>query len=95
VAEGGWLVSSAGQHWFLAADAFGATFHRATEQEWSAANRELRLPAGAKLAGAVLTQGSFTLSLPVVGPVTSVAAAGATLAVTSAHTHTVTFVSLS
>jgi len=93
-ADGGWLVRSAEQHWYLTVDTFGATFHRATAEEWSAASLESNLPDGVTLTGSSLTQGSFTLTLPVAGPVTSVAASGSTLAVTSAHTHSLTFIAL-
>jgi hypothetical protein len=93
-ADGGWLVHSAEQHWYLTVDTFGATFHRATAEEWSAANLEPRLPDGVTLTGSTLTQRSFTLTLPVVGPVTSAAASGFTLAITSAHTHSLTFITL-
>jgi hypothetical protein len=93
-ADGGWLVRSAEQHWYLTIDTFGATYHRATAEEWSAANLEQGLPDGVTLTGSTLTQGPFTLSLPVAGPVTSVASSGLTLAVTSAHTHSLTFIAL-
>jgi hypothetical protein len=93
-AEGGWLVRSAEQHWYLTVDAFGATFHRAAAEEWDTANLQPRLPDGATLTGSTLQQGPFTLPLPVAGPVTSVAASGFTLAVTSAQTHTLTFIAL-
>jgi hypothetical protein len=92
--HGGWLVQSAGQHWFLAADVFGATFHRATADEWVAEAHELRLPDGVRVAGAELRYGTSTLAMPVAGPVTSIAASGSTIAVTSAHTHAVAFIAL-
>jgi hypothetical protein len=90
----GWLVQSAGQHWYLAADAFGATFHRATAEEWNTTSHEPQLPADVRLTGPALTLGSSTLQLPVVGPMTSVAVSGSTIAITSAHTHSVAFIAL-
>jgi len=92
--DGGWLVRSAEQHWYLALDAFGVTFHRATVDEWNAVSHEPRLPPDTALAGATLRQGSATLALPTVGPITSAAAAGSTVALTSAHTHSIAFVAL-
>jgi hypothetical protein len=93
-ADGGWLVCSAEQHWYVTVDTFGATYHRATAEEWNAADLEQGLPGGVTLTGSTLTQGSFTLSLPVAGPVTSVASSGFTVAFTSAHTHSLTFIAL-
>ena len=93
-ASDGWLVNSAGQHWYLVVDAFGATFHRATADEWSAANHQPRLPADVRIAGPTLTRGSTTLALPLVGPMTSLAISGTTLAITSAHTHSLAFITL-
>jgi hypothetical protein len=90
----GWLVQSAGQHWYLAVDTFGATFHRATAEEWNAANHELQLPAGVRLTGAALTRGPFTFPLPIAGPMTSIAVSGSTIAVTSTHTHSLAFIAL-
>jgi hypothetical protein len=90
----GWLVQSSGQHWYLAVDAFGATFHRATAEEWNAANHEFQLPAGVRLTGAALTRGPFTFPLPIAGPMTSIAVSGATIAVTSTHTHSLAFIAL-
>jgi len=93
-ADGGWLVRSAEQHWYLTVDTFGATFHRAAAEEWSAANLESGLPDGVALTGSTLAQGPAKLTLPVAGPVTSIAASGLTLAVSSAHTHPLTFIAL-
>jgi len=93
-ADDGWLVQSAGEHWYLAADAFGATFHRATAEEWDSASRAPVMPADVRITGPALTRGSTTFPLPLVGPITSFAVSGSTFAMTSAHTHVVTFIAL-
>jgi hypothetical protein len=91
---GGWLVRSADDYWFLTADAFGATFHRATAEEWDTANPEVRFPPKTKLSGQTLKQGATSLALPTSGPITSATTSGNTLALTSSHTHTILFVAL-
>jgi hypothetical protein len=92
--SGGWLVRSADDYWFLTADAFGATFHRATADEWNGANLDKRFPPDTRLTGQKLKQGSNSLTLPMSGPVTSATTSGNTLALTSSHTHTILFVAL-
>lgn len=92
--DDGWLVESAGEYWLLTADAFGATFHRADAHEWSAARRDPGLPRGAALVGDTLNVGSTRVELPLAGPVTSTAVAGAGLALTLAHTFSITLVAL-
>jgi hypothetical protein len=89
---GGWLVRSADDYWFLTVDAFGATFHRATVDEWNAVNHDAQLPPDTKLSGQTLKQGASSLTLPTSGPITSATTAGNTLALTSSHTHTILFV---
>ena len=91
---GGWLVRSADDHWFLTVDAFGATFHRATADEWNAVTHDVRLPPATRLSGQTLKQGASSISLPTSGPITSATTAGNTLALTSSHTHTILFVAL-
>jgi hypothetical protein len=92
--DGGWLVSSADDVWFLTVDAFGATFHRATADEWSDTKQDVQLPSGARLSGQMLKRGGESITIPVSGPITSTATSGNTLALTSAHTHTIVFVAL-
>jgi hypothetical protein len=92
--DGGWLVSSADDVWFLTVDAFGATFHRATADEWNATKHDTQLPSGARLTAQTLKHGAEFITLPISGPITSAATSGNTLALTSAHTHTILFVAL-
>jgi len=90
-AVGGQLaVTSAGECWWLVADAFGATFHRADPAALAGAARqpELRVGPGGVALGAV------ALPLPAIGAVTSAAAVPGTVAVTGTLTHAVTLVAL-
>lgn len=88
-AQNGWMVRSGDEFWFLAADAFGATFHRATDSEWSASG------AGDPVehVGMRLLYGGTTLELADAGPITSSAARGGAIACTFAHSYQVTLVS--
>lgn len=78
---GGWIVHSAGDHWFLVADAFGATLHRASAEEWNtASDREQRV--GKQFA------------LPDAGPITSSAPSERAIACTFAQSHQIVLVAL-
>jgi hypothetical protein len=92
--DGGWLVNSADDFWFLTVDAFGATFHRAMKDEWDAGKHDTQLPSGARLNGQTLKHSGESITLPIAGPITSAATSGNTLALTSGHTHTILFVAL-
>ncbi|MEZ0390524.1 MAG: hypothetical protein ACAI34_25820 [Verrucomicrobium sp.] len=71
------FVRSGTEGWLLTADAFGATFHRATEEELAAASPQIpQVPTGIEVP-------------PDVGPVTSVARLSHTVAITGALTHAV------
>jgi hypothetical protein len=87
---GSFVVTSAGESWLLAADAFGATFHRAD----GAPTPSAKLPPQARLEGRTLRLGARTIALPDRGEVTSAAADASTLALTFALSHAVTLVAL-
>ncbi len=77
--NGQWLAGSGGEHWLLMADAFGATFHRVVGQEMAPPPPPDRAAVAA-------------LRVPAdCGEVTSLAANGATTAVTASLTHAVLF----
>ncbi|HEX9936979.1 MAG TPA: hypothetical protein VGB15_07645 [Longimicrobium sp.] len=95
-------VSAAGEHlrvrsgddcWLLTADAFGATFHRATAEE-RADPRPAPVPPGVTARGTTVTVSGATLDLPELGEIGGVAANGTTLALTSPLTHAVVLVAL-
>ncbi|MES2705113.1 MAG: hypothetical protein V4726_00790 [Verrucomicrobiota bacterium] len=76
------FARSGADGWLLTADAFGATFHRATPEELSAALPQVpRVPDGIQIP-------------PDIGQVTSVARLDHTVAVTGALTHAVLLYSL-
>jgi hypothetical protein len=78
---GGWVVQSAGDYWFLVADAFGATLHRASVEEWNtASDRDQRV--------------GKQLELPDAGPITSSAPSERAIACTFAHSHQIVLVAL-
>lgn len=78
---GGWIVQSAGDFWFLVADAFGATLHRASAEEWnSASDRDQRV--------------GKQFQLPDAGTITSSAPSERAIACTFAHSHQIVLVAL-
>lgn len=96
-------VSAAGEHllvrsgddcWLLTADAFGATFHRATAEE-RADRRPASVPPGVTVRGTRVMVGSIAVELPELGEIGGVAANGTTLALTSPLTHAVVLIALS
>ena len=94
VAGGGecFLVESDGDAWILFADACGATFHRAGEEDLRAA-----AAGGARAPGwrgHRIEVGGQAIDLPVRGEVTSAALAASTLALTTSHSHSVLLVAL-
>ncbi|HEY8145184.1 MAG TPA: hypothetical protein VIG06_21030 [Kofleriaceae bacterium] len=94
VAGGGdcFVVESDGDAWILFADACGATFHRAGEEDLRAA-----AAGGARAPGwrgHRIEVGGQAIDLPVRGELTSAAVAASTLAVTSSHSHTLVLVGL-
>jgi hypothetical protein len=88
-AANGWMVRSGDEHWFLVADAFGATFHRASDGEWSASG------AGDPVehVGMRLRYGGTTIELADAGPITSSAARSGAIACTFAHSYQIALVS--
>lgn len=77
VAQDQLYVRSGNDGWLLTADAFGATFHRATPEELAAARPQIpQVPAGVEVPADI-------------GPVTSVARLDHTVAITGALTHAV------
>lgn len=81
--------------WLLTADAFGATFHRATTEEFERARARSTSPDGVALRGATLTVRGSTIGLPdVFGEPSSVCASRTTLALTSLRSHAILLVAL-
>lgn len=86
------VVHSRDEAWILIADAFGATFHRATNVQ-SALSPGRELPDGVSIKRNELVFRGQTL-VPMVGTVTSCAANEFTLAITTDATHAVLLVAL-
>jgi len=87
------LVHSGEECWLLTADAFGATFHRATAEE-RADPRPSSVPPGVTAKGTTLMVDGARMELPELGEIGGVAANGTTLALTSPFTHAVVLVAL-
>lgn len=85
---GGWIVQSAADYWFLVADAFGATLHRASVEEWNAASDQ-----GHHVGTRVVHAGQ-QLDLPGAGPITSSSLSEHAIACTFAHSHQIVLVAL-
>src|SRR5262249_1631555 len=88
------LARSGGECWLLTADAFGATFHRATVGEFEAASPESRMPVGLHFDGSRVAIDGARFEFPAIGEFTSAAANSTTLAITSRFTHSVVLVAL-
>jgi hypothetical protein len=89
------LTRSGDSSWLLKADAFGATFHRATTDQFEQARATSRLPVGVTLRGTTVTvQGMKTELSGVIDEVSSACASHTTLALTSPSTHTIVLVAL-
>ena len=81
--------------WLLEADAFGATFHRATQSEFENARARSTVPDGISVRGTTLIVHGTTVDLPnVFDRPSSVCGSRTTLAVTSPQTHAVLLVAL-
>jgi hypothetical protein len=87
------LVRSGGDCWLLTADAFGATFHRATPEESKDA-RPSSVPPGVTARGTTVSIDGARVDLPELGEINGVAANGTTLAVTSPLSHAVVLLAL-
>jgi hypothetical protein len=89
------FVRAGTQCWLLTADAFGATFHRATDEEFERARARSALPAGVALRGTALTVHGSTVDLPdVFDQLSSACGSSTTLALTSPRTHAIVLVAL-
>ena len=97
------LVASAGNDflarsdnacWLLTADVFGATFHRASLDDFEVASREQRLPPGLQVKGTRVVLNGKRVEFPELGDFTSAAANSTTLALTSRFTHSIMLVAL-
>jgi hypothetical protein len=85
------LVRSGGECWLLTADAFGATFHRATPEEWSAAPPSSP-PPGVTVRGSTLEVDGARVEVPELCEIGGVTACDDTLALTSPWSHAVVLV---
>jgi hypothetical protein len=88
------LVSSGGGCWLLAADVFGATFHRVDPAECAKTEPQPVLPSDVTIEGTTVGSNGVSLDLPELGSFSSVAANSHTLALTSPLTHAVVLVAL-
>lgn len=88
------LVYSGGDCWLLTADAFGATFHRATKAEFEDAQSNRSLPTRVKIKGSHILLDEQPFEFPALGDYGSVAANDTTLALTGRFTHTIVLVAL-
>jgi hypothetical protein len=89
------FVRSGRDCWVMKADAFGATFHRATSDEFDRARAATGFPDGVSLRGTTLSARGASADLAsVVGEVSSACANRSTLALTSPHTHAIVLVAL-
>lgn len=92
--DGALLVRSGSDAWVLAADAFGATFHRASGDEIARARAQLERPRDLALTDGVLSWRGKKLTLPLSGLVTSTVVTPTTLGVTTNQSHAVALVAL-
>lgn len=88
------LARSGNECWLLTADIFGATFHRATIQEFEAAKRDSRWPANLQVKGSRVVFNGDHLEFPALGEFSSAAVNETTLALTSPLTHSILLVAL-
>ncbi|WP_414660503.1 hypothetical protein [Horticoccus sp. 23ND18S-11] len=95
VAQGDhFFVSSGAEGWMLAADAFGATFHRAKPEERPVAPALTELPGRLRVTGVRLEFDGREVVVPDLGAPSSVAVNATTLAITSLLTHRVVLIAL-
>jgi hypothetical protein len=94
-AHGGqFVVRSGDASWLLIADAFGATFHRASAEEQQNRSSPPPPPSGWKLEGNTLITPRARLVLPIAGQITSFARNAHTLALSSSFTHSIVLVAI-
>jgi hypothetical protein len=87
--DGGWLVQSAEDYWLLVADAFGATLHRSTVEEWRAQPAK-----NAEHVGTRIVHDGKALDMPGAGPITSSGTSAGAIACTFAHSHQISLIAL-
>ena len=87
--DNGWLVQSADDYWYLVADAFGATLHRSTAEEWRAQPAKKGDHVGTRLV-----RDGKTLDIAGAGPITSSVESAGAIACTFAHSHEIVLVAL-
>lgn len=87
--DNGWLVQSAEDYWLLVADAFGATLHRSTVEEWKA-----QPASNAEHVGTRVVHDGKALDMPGAGPITSSGTSAGAIACTFAHSHQIQLVAL-
>ena len=87
--DNGWLVQSAEDYWLLVADAFGATLHRSTVEEWKAQPAK-----NAEHVGTRVVHEGKALDMPAAGPITSSGVSAGAIACTFAHSHQISLVAL-
>ncbi|MBL8266249.1 hypothetical protein [Steroidobacter sp.] len=85
----GWLVRSGDDYWFLVADAFGATLHRSTAEEWNAQPERK-----ANHVGTRLVHEGKALDMPGSGPITSSGLSAGAIGCTFAHSHRILLVAV-
>jgi hypothetical protein len=88
------LVNSGDGYWLLMADAFGATFHRASQEEFNQALKTPPLPPGLRIEKLRVTRNGVSWQLPLAGGVSSSAANATTLALTTPLSHAIVLVAL-
>lgn len=87
----GWVVRSGAEQWFLTADAFGHSFHRASTTEWEQGSQQ-RGSRVASFNGARLRFAQRHFDFDDAGPITAVAEWGDAVACTTALSHHVIIV---
>ena len=92
-------VRDGDSHWLLTADAFGATFHRATKEDFARTRGIRTVPDGLQIVesgdgNAEVRFRRRKIHLPISGAVSSSGAIPSTLAVTTVNSHAIVFVAL-
>lgn len=92
-------VRDGDEHWLLTADAFGATFHRATKEDFARTRGIRTVPERLQIVegdggSAEVRFHRRKIRLPISGTVRSSGATPGTLAVTTANSHAIVFVAL-
>jgi len=85
--QDGFAVRSAGRHYLLVADAYGAVLHGATAQEFELA--QAGMPADVRVEGSSVHIGARRIDLDVPAGDIAIAANAHTLAITSPWTHAI------